>query len=99
MSEVIKAGTKNFVLYWPIIFRGALYFLAGFLPVFTEAISQDLKVGMWPSGPRTALALLAGTGAGVVIVRAYLDGSPQRHSDVVEEKKKQETAFFNKPAP
>lgn len=97
MSELLKLGTANMLIHWPVIWRGLLYFLAGYLPAFTEPLIEVLKRDQWPSGPRVALGVLVGTGAGVIILRAYIDGSPQRHADALE--KRAGTTQFFKPGP
>lgn len=71
----------KFISNWPVMFRGALYFLVAFLIPFTDGIKEFLVKDMWPSLPRVTLAFLVGMGAAFVALRAYYDGSAQRHSD------------------
>lgn len=74
---------------WPVLFRATLYFLIAALPVMIEKLNavvngevKVVPVGYW------WLAGVAGIYQGLVSLRAYYDGSAQRHSDEQDEKDK-----------
>lgn len=66
---------------WPVIFRALLYFAIAFLVPFADQIVEFLKKDTWPSGPRLVLASILGVIAGLTALRAFYDGSAQRHAD------------------
>ena len=61
-----------------IIVRGALYFGVAFLTPISGAVAETAMYGYWPPLVSVASAALAGAVAGMVAVRAYLDGSNER---------------------
>ena len=66
---------------WPVRFRAALYFGVAFLPAFVDLVADKLRDDVWPSPQKATLGALLGCYAGLVALRAYYDGSAQRHED------------------
>lgn len=73
--------SATIVQHGPIVFRGSLYFIASFLTSMVDKIGPFLDKGEWPSWPRMVLGFLIGTTNGVIAVRAFYDGSAERHKD------------------
>jgi hypothetical protein len=61
-----------------VIVRAALYFLIALLTPVASVMSEAAVGGSWPSLSALASAALTGTVAGLVALRAYLDGSNER---------------------
>lgn len=66
---------------WPVIFRAVLYFAIAFLGAIAEKVVSILETDAWPTPQRWVLALIVGTSVGLVTLRAFYDGSAQRHAD------------------
>lgn len=79
--------------WWPVIFRGGLYFLIAGMAVLIDKTTGWLSVDKWPTPQAWLIGGLAGTLAGLTAVRAYFDGSSSRHSDKLE---KQDTMKWEK---
>ena len=62
-----------------IILRAGLYFSIAFLTPVAAALGETALYGYWPSRVAVASAALSGTLAGLVALRAYLDGSNERY--------------------
>jgi len=87
--------TQSTVRWWPAIFRGLLYFFIASLPVILgtlgDLVHGNSKVVPW----LWSFTLLSALYQGLVAVRAYTDGSLQRHGDALKEKDKQhDTQMF-----
>lgn len=72
---------KLLAAQWPVLFRAALYFIIGFLAPFSDQISSSLKLGTWPTAPATTLGCLYGLMAGLTALRAFYDGTAERHAN------------------
>src|SRR5262245_39562253 len=79
----------------PVIWRSNLYFWATFLASLSDKITDILMKDTWPSSPRWFAGILAGTIGGLIALRAYHDGSAQRHGENLA--KSGQTQFFAKP--
>lgn len=64
---------------WMTAIRCALYFGIALLTPIAAAIGETAMYGYWPSSPVVASAALSGMVAGLVAVRAFLDGSNERY--------------------
>ena len=58
--------------------RGTLYFLIAVLTPLAAVYGECAQYHYWPDAPSIMYALLSGLLAGLVAVRAYLDGSAER---------------------
>lgn len=67
-------------LNWPILFRGALYFLIPYLAIMAEKFGPFAEQDSWPSSVRLFWWNLLAIGSGLVALRAFYDGSAERHS-------------------
>lgn len=65
----------------PVIWRAVLYVVLGFLPPLLNVVQPFLEKDTWPTLPRLALALLLGISGAAVALRAFYDGTVQRHAD------------------
>jgi hypothetical protein len=61
-----------------VIIRGSLYFLIALLTPLASAVADGAQNGQWPTGQTLVAATLGGLVAGLVSLRAYLDGSNER---------------------
>jgi len=66
---------------WPVIFRALLYFAIAFLGAISDKVASILEKDAWPTPQRVILAALVGTITGLIALRAYYDGTAQRHED------------------
>jgi hypothetical protein len=58
-----------------LVFRGALYFAIAVLTPIAGVVAECATYGYWPSRVSVASATLSGIVAGLVAVRAFIDGS------------------------
>lgn len=63
---------------WLNVARCSLYFFVALLTPVSAVISDAATQGAWPLASQIVAAFLAGTVAGLVAIRAYLDGSNER---------------------
>lgn len=79
-TEFITKNCKLVQANWPVIFRGALYFLIPYLAIMAEKLGPFAE----QDSPPTMLLLiwwnLLAVGSGLVALRAYFDGSSERHN-------------------
>jgi hypothetical protein len=94
---IINSIFRSIIADAPVIFRVSLYFLAVYLPAMIEKVSDALEAGKWPSPQHWLLGHLLGFAAGIIAVRAFYDGSAQRHAD--EKKGSGNTTQFYNPLP
>ena len=66
--------------HW-IILKACLYFFITAMPPLIDCLGATAKYDYWPSGVRITVSILAGTVAGLVAVRAYLDSGYARYQD------------------
>lgn len=66
---------------WPVIFRAFLYFCISFLGTISDKVVSILEMDVWPTPQRWVLALIVGGFTGLVALRAFYDGTAQRHQD------------------
>lgn len=66
---------------WPVLFRAVLYFAISFLGAIGDKVAGILEQDAWPTPQRWVLAILVGSLTGFVAIRAFYDGSAQRHAD------------------
>jgi len=71
---------------WPVIYRTFLYGGAAFLTSLSDKLIPVLSHDQWPTPQRWLLALLVAAGATFITLRAYSDGSAQRHQDMLASK-------------
>jgi len=71
-------------LHWPVIWRGALYFLGVVFPLIGAGLKTYAEKGEWPSAIWCVWMFFTSFGAGFLTLRAYCDGSAQRHSDEIK---------------
>ena len=83
--------------WWSLIFRGLLYFGIPFLAILGERLSPFADKDSWPSLIKWTVSLIVASGAGLVALRAYLDGSAQRIGDDIRRKSSGDTTFITKP--
>jgi rhodanese-related sulfurtransferase len=69
-----------------VIIRVVLYFGISFIPDILNVMGESAKYEYWPSGVRITAAALSGTLAGLISIKAYLDGTFQTWN---EDRKKQ----------
>jgi len=75
---------SSIFMHWPVIFRASLYFLIAALPVIMSALDgvvngkTGLSAGYW------WLAIITAIYQGLVALRAYYDGSPERKRIEIE---------------
>ena len=62
---------------------GRLYFLAAALPTLVATFQACSQYDYFPSYAKMVTALLASLSAGVVALKAFKDGSYQKHQDLI----------------
>jgi len=62
-----------------VLLRGALYVGIAVLTPMAGVYAECAQYHYWPDAPSVMAALLAGFLAGLVALRAYLDGSNERY--------------------
>ena len=65
-----------------ITLRAGLYAGVLFFTPFTEKLAPVLSNNQWPSPQSLVLCTLAGSVAALIGIRAYLDGSAERHKSL-----------------
>lgn len=91
----MKDLTAAIIKYWPVLFRGWLYFMIAALPVMITAVQPFADSGVSPTFWQVTMGVLSATSAGLVALRAFYDGSAQRHQDATSGN----TRFMTKPTP
>lgn len=79
-----KRLVASFISNWPVIWRANLYFWGTFLTSLSEKLAGILFQDVWPSKPYTVGSLGIATAVSLISLRAYYDGSSQRHADAHE---------------
>lgn len=74
---------SDFLKWSPVIGKAFCYFLVAFLTPMSDQIADILTKDQWPTKQRWALALIIATIAAANTMRAYFDGSVQRHADLL----------------
>ena len=64
-----------------VIIRAALYFAIALLTPISAEIAECATYGYWPPAVKIISAGLGGIVAGLVALRAYIDGSAERYSN------------------
>ena len=64
---------------WMLAIRCGLYFGIAFLTPIAAVLGETAMYGYWPSGVVVTGAALSGTVAGLVAIRAFLDGGMERY--------------------
>ncbi len=82
------------VLHFPVLWRGTLYFLGVVFPTVAVALKPYAEKGQWPNVIWAVWIFFFSFGSGFLTLRAYCDGSAQRHTD--ELKRSGDTAFLLK---
>src|SRR5262245_18708781 len=87
-GEASRVVAHQAALWAPVILRTVLYFLIGTLPTIIERFTKlDEAKATWPSVWWWTATWCVFFYNGLVPVRAYLDGSYQRHAQRVEHQK------------
>lgn len=89
------AWNKAFTIHAGVTFRACLYFFAIFLGSIGDKLSPVFFQDQWPSLPYTVGSFIVALGLGLMALRAFFDGSAQRHSD--ELKLSSDTQHFQNP--
>lgn len=72
---------NNIVRDSGIIFRGVLYFLIAALPVLVDGLKDSANGGPSPTTWKIIWLVLSALIPGLTALRAFYDGSAQRHQD------------------
>ncbi len=107
MKWLAKQLVLSFIKNWPVIWRANLYFWGSFIVALSEKLCAILFNDVWPSLPYAIGSFLAAFGVALIALRAYYDGSSQRHTDehandaakIVTKTEVQQTTVETKPAP
>lgn len=81
MKWLAKEFVLSFIKNWPVIWRANLYFWGSFIVALSEKLTAILFNDQWPSLPYSTGSFLAALGVALIALRAYYDGSSQRHAD------------------
>lgn len=82
---------------WPVLYRTFLYGGAAFTVSLGDKLIPILARDQWPTPQRWVLAFLVAISTTLITLRAYSDGSSQRHQDMLASKlanKGHDTAFL-----
>lgn len=84
-QDQYNPNLSSVAAHWPVIFRASLYFLIAALPAIMSALdgvvngqTGNTPVGYW------WLAIVTAIYQGLVALRAYYDGSPERKRIEIE---------------
>ncbi len=77
MIKIARAAA----IHWPVIFRAGLYFLIASLPTFLDNTKTYADSGTRPALWKLIWIIGVSVVEGLVSVRAFYDGTVQRHKD------------------
>jgi hypothetical protein len=96
MNGMLLSSGLTVKRWWPVIFRTALYFSIPVTLALADKLAPFADKDTWPSRIKWVVFLLVAVGQGLIAVRAYLDGSAQRHADQLHSG---DTQFLLKQSP
>lgn len=101
MKEIVLYVFRSVQKHWPVLFRATMYFWLAVIMLAADELKTyaDMTPEQLAAHPMTTYKLvwliLASIGAGLISLRAYYDGSAQRHAD--ELLARGDTTTFTKP--
>ena len=85
MKAAFSRAANMVGVHWPVLFRGWLYFMIAALSVLITEIQPYADSGVAPSLWQVLWFSSSAFLSGLVAIRAFYDGSAQRHEDYMQE--------------